>query len=293
MENINIENQDGILSPKSDTLFKKMFFEEKDTHDTLAKLLQDCIGFDNKQLTEISLLDRTIEGENKDDKSIILDVNVKLSDGTLVDVEIQRSRKASFNERSIFYTSKRLVSQGYKGVGYEKLKQTVALNIVDFDAFNDTKEFYSTFYLMEQNRHTILSDIFRIDYLELKKLNNMVIDKNNKKELWVRFFNAETKEELNMIKEADPTFEKVVDKLVFWSADPSVLTDYEKEERARRDEEARMIYVREQAAEEGIKNVAFGMLDEKLPNELICRVLKIDQEKLDIIISLYEQEVNR
>lgn len=145
--NKNIDMDKNILSPKSDTLFKKIFFEDKDTHDTLAKLLQDCIGFNNKKLAEITLLDRTIEGDNKDDKSIILDINVKLSDGTLVDVEIQRSRKASFNERSIFYISKRLVSQGYKGFGYERLKQTVALNIVDFDAFNDTDEFYSTFYL--------------------------------------------------------------------------------------------------------------------------------------------------
>ncbi len=181
-----------VLSPKNDYLFKLLFFDENDKNDILKKLLQDCIEFDNIQVSEITLLDRSIDREQKDDKLIILDVNARLSDGTLVNVEIQKYNQDSFIERSIFYAGKRLSSQGTKGFDYGELKQTVSLNIVDFDMFEE--EFYSTFYLMDKGRHTKLSDILRVDFLELQKLDLNNINKNDKKALWVKFFNMYPKE---------------------------------------------------------------------------------------------------
>ncbi len=298
MYNINEKNR--ILSPKTDLLFKQIFFNKDDTEGTLTKLLQDCIGFNNKQLAEITLLDRAVDGDTENDKSIILDINAKLSDGSLVNIEVQRTKQVSFNERSIFYTSKRLASQGYKGFAYEQLRPTIALNIVDFDAFNDTDEFYSSFYLMEETRHTKLSDVFRIDFLELKKLNNMAIDKNNKKELWVRFFNAESKEELDMLKEADPTFEKVVDRLVFLSSDPSVLTAYEQEEKMRMDKEAQMSYARNEGIEQGIEQGKLAervktyqmMMSKNYTEEMFLDIYNISEEELEEIRTLAGVEVN-
>lgn len=281
MENKNEDIR--ILSVKSDMLFKLMFFDEKDIEGTLKKLLKDCIEFDDKKLEEIILLDRGIDGETPADKSIILDINAKLSDGTLVNIELQRIYQGSFNERSIFYTSRRFASQGSKGSDYEDLKPTVALNIVDFNVFKDTDEFYSKFYLMEENRHTKLSEFFRIDYLELPKIKDRKIDKNNKKELWVRFFNAESKEELDMIKEVDPTFEKAVEKLVFLSSDPSVLTAYEQEEKMRMDESARLKHAVEQGIEKQLKETVFSMLEDDMTDKLICKFTHITQEKLEVL----------
>ncbi len=58
-------------------------------------------------------------------------------------------------------------------------------------------------------------------------------------------------------------------------ADPSVLTDYEKEERARRDEEARMIYVREQGIERGIEQ---GKFQEKVSTYQTMHKKGVDDE---------------
>lgn len=173
----------------------------------------DCIEFDDRQVEEIELLDRTADKEFDDDKIVIFDVNAKLSDGTLVEIEIQKHNQAGFIARSIFYTSKRLVSQGKKGMSYKELKPVVTLNIVDFDLFRDTEEFYSMFDFVERKRKTVLSDLIRIDFMELRKLDKNNIDKNNKKALWVKFFNAESEEELNMLTQLDKTFEEPVKKL--------------------------------------------------------------------------------
>ncbi len=283
-----------VLSPKNDYLFKLLFFDENDKNDILKKLLQDCIEFDNRQVSEITLIDRTMDREEENDKSIIFDVNAKLSDGTLVNVEIQKFNQNSFTERSIFYAGKRLASQGAKGSEYGALKQTVSLNIVDFDLFNDTEKFYSTFYLMEKDRHTKLSDILRIDFLELQKLDLENIQTSDKKALWVKFFNAESKEELDMLKEADVTFEKTINKLVHLSSDPSVLTAYEQREKVRMDEIARLQYATEQGIEQGleikIKESVFNMLEEKVPAKSICKFLNISEEKLKDLEDLYCKE---
>lgn len=297
-----------ILSPKNDYLFKKLFFDESDKNEILKKLLQDCIEFDDKQVSEIILIDRTIDRELEDDKTIIFDVNAKLSDGTLVNVEIQKINQNNFTQRTIFYASKRLASQAIKGLGYEILKQTVALNIVDFDLFGDTNEFYSTFYLMEQNRHTRLNSLLRIDFLELQKLDESNNDKDSKKALWVKFFNAESKEELDMLKEADVTFDKPVSKLVHLSSDPSILTAYEQREKARMDEIGRIQYAKEEGKEEGIKvGIKVGKEEGEKENqfktfknlyelntdkEFASKVLDIDEKTYDEYLNRLKSEIS-
>lgn len=241
-----------ILSPKNDYFFKQIFFDESDV-DVLKKLIQDCIEFDDKQVDEILLLDRTIDRVHENDKLVIFDVNARLSDGTLVNIEIQKLEQLGFIERTIFYSSKRLTEQGTKGSKYYDLKQTVSLNIVDFNIFKETEDFYSTFYFTEKDRNTLLSKLLRIDFLELKKLNLNKIDVTDKKQLWVKFFNAETEEDLEMITKIDKSFEKPVKKVKILSDDPTILSAYEEREKAKMDEEARILFGIQQGIEQGIE----------------------------------------
>ncbi len=60
----------------------------------------------------------------------------------------------------------------------------------------------------------------------------------DKRELWVRFFNATTRKELDEIVELDPTFDKVVNRLLELSADPEIIAQYEAEEKKRIEEDA-------------------------------------------------------
>ncbi len=281
-----------ILSPKNDFLFKKLFFD-KDNQDLLKKLLEDCIGFDKKQVSEITLIDRALQGETQEEKEIVLDVMVKLSDETQVNVEIQLVNQRDYRERTIFYLSRMLSSQKIKGYGYSELKQTVALNIVDFDIFTDTEEFYSSFTFREVNRGTELSDIMKVEFLELKKYNESLLQSKNKKALWQKFFNIKGKEDIEMLKELDENFKKPLEKLEYLSKDPAVLTDYEKSERKRRDEEARMQYAIsegfkegrergiEQGIEQGILATAKNMLEDGVDIALISKYTGLDTEIIE------------
>ncbi len=243
----------AIISPVSDYVFKRLFFDESSKDTILKKLLVDCIEFSDRQVDQITLLDRTIDKKHENEKIVILDVNVKLSDGTLVNVEVQKYNQTSFIERSIYYLAARISSQGKKGIEYSKLKSTISLNIVDFNLFKNTDEFYSRFMLSERDRHDILSNLVRIDFLELKKIDVSNIDNNDKKALWVKFFNAKTEGELNMIKNIDKTFEDSVEKLKRLNDEPRVLTEVQMIERHRRDEAGRIKFAAKQGHEDGLK----------------------------------------
>lgn len=297
---------DKILSPKNDYLFKRIFFDDSDKNIILKKLLQDCIGFDDKVVEDIILLDRTDDGENINDKTVVFDLNVKLNDGSLVNVEIQRSKQRHYAERSAFYTARRLANQKIKGEDYSKLKDTVSLNILDFKMF-DNNDFYNRYKLVNVETQEPLTDIIKIDFLELPKLNEMNFNKHPKRALWVDFFNAQTKGELEMILEKDKTFEPITMKLVKLSSDPSVLSQYELEERRELDRKSMINTALEEGIAQGIeqgiaKGIAKGIAQGKLEvyeslvnlnleNDKIQDILKVNDNEFENVKSLYQKKL--
>ncbi|MCI5911034.1 MAG: PD-(D/E)XK nuclease family transposase, partial [Oscillospiraceae bacterium] len=69
--------------------------------------------------------------------------------------------------------------------------------ILNFNLF-DCNEYYSSYKIMEESRHSILTDRFSIVFFELKKLKNA--RKNKPVEVWLDLINAETEGDLEMIE---------------------------------------------------------------------------------------------
>ncbi len=277
-----------IASPINDFPFKLLFFNEETKYDLLKKLLVDCIEFDDKQVSEITLIDRTDDKKHEDDKLVIFDVNAKLSDGTYVNIEVQKHKHAGYAERSVFYTCKRLIYQARKSMEYKDLKQTISLNILGFDYFKDDDSYYRRFYLVDDVNNVRLTDVIRIDYMELSKIKSDHIDNNDKKALWGMFFNAKTVEELDMVKNIDKTFEEAVERLKnistipgMWSyedeqikreADRKAILDYAREEGLQEGkQEGRQVGLQE-GIERGVQNVAKTMLEAGYSVEEIAKI---------------------
>ena len=66
----------------------------------------------------------------------------------------------------------------------------------------DCGEIHSEFHALEVKRHTRLSDKFCMHYFELPKVPE-TISKDDRLELWLSLFNAETEEELKQIEEME------------------------------------------------------------------------------------------
>ncbi len=293
-------NDKKILSPISDYIFKLLFFDEKDKDEILRMLLVDCIGFDEKQVSEITLLDRTEDKEHREDKLIILDIKVKLSDGTFVNIEIQKFNKGNFIKRCGFYTFKVYSKQAIRGLDYSDLKLTISLNIVDFDLFKDDTSFYRSFYLEDTVNNVRLDDLVRLDFMELTKLNKNKTYNNDKRAQWAQFFSGKTEGDLDMIKQMNNSFDKPIEKLKLLSSDPRVLTQYEEEQKILSDQISWENHIKrtskeigkiegfndgiEQGIEQGIKQgiaiIASNLLKDDFPIEHVIKLTGLSEEEI-------------
>ena len=182
----------SVVRAKLDIIFKKMFTENTDLlHDFLASTLEiPFASIKNITIQNPELLPSTMDG-----KLSRMDIKLQV-DNRVINIEMQISEESDYRDRALFLWSKLFAGELKRGDEYEELKQSICINITNFNMF-DCTEYHSHFTMLEKNRHELLTDKCAIHFFELKKINKKA-NKENRKELWLQLINAETKEELDM-----------------------------------------------------------------------------------------------
>ena len=209
------------------------------------------INKNDKKLDETILLPTHLRKEHAEDKLGILDVRALLKGNVQIDIEMQVMAFAYWTERSLFYLSKMYTEQIKAGDSYNVLKKCIHIGILDFNLF-ESREFYSRFHIWEDSRRELYSDKMEIHILELAKLNRYDYPKTVLLN-WAQFFNAETREELEMFAKSDRYVQKAYDKLVDISADEQKRLEYEEREKALRDRSILIITGKEEGIKQGLK----------------------------------------
>ena len=194
-----MEKNDRIIKLKLDVIFKAMFGREG-CEDILADFLSRLLEIPRQSIKQIIMDNVELIPDNYADKFCRVDLKMQVDD-RLVNVELQINNEEYFRERTLYYWSRIYGSELKSGEDYDKLKETICINIVNFNLF-DCSEFHSHFKIMEKNRHEVLTDKFGIHFFELKKIGKKP-DKDNPMELWLHLINAETEEELDMLENAN------------------------------------------------------------------------------------------
>ena len=141
------------------------------------------------------------------------------------------------------------------------LKKCIHVGILDFVLFEEDEEFYSRFHLWEDHRHRMYTDKLEIHILELPKLKEREYPQTELLN-WVRFFNAEQKEEFEMAAETSPQVERAYERLVNISADEEKRLEYEAREKAIRDYNYLMDYNLKKGLEAGMeKGIKEGRIE--------------------------------
>ena len=118
-----------IVSIKIDVIFKKFFMENP---DILKVFLSDILDIPLDSIRNIQVMNPELPPETEEGKFGRLDLSLDV-DGTLVDVEIQLSYMSDFRERTLFYWSKLYAKDLQEGQSYKDLKQTISINILDYN----------------------------------------------------------------------------------------------------------------------------------------------------------------
>jgi len=240
----------NIVKAKLDIIFKTMF-SKSENEDILHSFLSTMLELPYDSIKEIVIQNSEILPETITGKFSRLDLKMQVDD-KLVNVEMQIKNEPDFNDRVLYYWSKLYSGDLKSGDEYGDLKQSISINIINFNMF-ECPEFHSCFKVLEVNRHELLTDKCAIHFFELKKINKK-INKNNRMELWLQLINAESEEELEMLRQTNvPEIQKAVMVIHQMSEDEKIQELARLREKALHDEASALGHARREGEQIGIE----------------------------------------
>ena len=285
-----------IMVPTNDYIFRRIF-GYKGNEEITKELISAIIG---EGIKEIKLDESPIlEKDLIDDKLGVLDVKVRLDNGTICDIEMQVSKIKDIEKRIMLYWSKMYSGEIKKGNKYEVLKRTIVILIADFELDNLKEiEKYHTKWQIREEKYSkiVLTSVFEAHIIELSKLMKQLKKneevKNDKVALWAQFIKRpetlgeKEMSENNMIKRAKEELTKV-------QQDARERYLAEQREWLERDMMAREDYGYDNGLKDGEKKgikesqrqVVLNMYKKKMKIDDICEIAELTKEEVEKIIN--------
>ena len=218
------------LTLKNDYLFKLLLGSEENKV-CLQDFLECVLDMPAGIITDLELLDKELTKDAISDKTGILDVKLRLKDGTTIDIEIQNSWSAEFIPRTLFYWSKMYIEGFKEGEPYTSLDKSITINLIS-QGFNQSSEMHSAYSLLEQKTYKPLTDLMEIHFLSLLaarkfEIQKDPIEKRQKLINWLRFIATDDKEERAMLAATSPVLQMLNEKVDVLSLTPEERKLYE------------------------------------------------------------------
>ncbi|MGL5749312.1 MAG: Rpn family recombination-promoting nuclease/putative transposase [Paraclostridium sp.] len=183
----------GLLSPRVDFVFKKIFGNEQ--HPNILISFLNAVLNQKDVITSVKILNTDIDKEHIDDKYSRLDIKATTNNKEHINIEIQVKNEYNMVKRSMYYWSKMYEGQIIEGDDYDKLARTVCINILDFKCLKNDR-FHNFYRLKEVETNEELTDIQELHFIELPKYKGVSEDEDisNMLEVWTTFIkNPESK----------------------------------------------------------------------------------------------------
>ena len=210
---------------------------------------------------------------------------LELNDNAKINIEMQVRRQKHWTRRNLYYLAGMYTDGLMLGERYEKLPRCISISLLDYDFFPGREEYHAVYRLRDSEGRD-LTDLWELHIIELTKaLKGTPVDD------WIRLFNAESEEELDMITTKNEGITEAINVLKSMSLRrplKALFEDYMKAKRDRWDEDE---YIRdegiaigeERGRSEGIKigeargrsTDIFTLLEQKgtVPADLRDRIL--------------------
>ena len=237
-----------FINPFTDIGFKRVFGQEFSKPLLLHFLNNLLVG--EKEIVDITFLDKEQPAIYADDRSLIYDIYCKTTDGEHIIVEMQNKDQPFFKKRSIYYVSEAISRQGERGTDWRyDIKSVYLVAFLNFKIDDIGTKFRTDAVLMDRESKEVFSNDIRMIYLQLPYFDKLADECENDFERWI--YVLKNMEALNRMPFAakDSVFAKIAQ-----IADISALS---KEERMKYDEGIRKyrdtICVMDYAIEKGLK----------------------------------------
>ena len=160
------------INPYTDYGFKYLFGTEPNKENTLE--LVNALLQGREHIRSLTLIPTEQLGDTQDDRRSVFDVYCENEQGDKIIIEMQKADQPWFKDRSVYYSSFPIRSQGEKGKWLFGLKAVYTIGILNFvfDDDKDNEEYYHhVVQLMDVEKKTVFYDKLTYIYLEMPKFH--------------------------------------------------------------------------------------------------------------------------
>ena len=162
----------------------------------LRGLICALLHLKESEVRSVEITNPIILGEKLGDKEIRLDINVRLNNKGIINLEMQVANRLNWQARSLLYLS-RSYDNLNRGQDYLDISPAIHIGFLDYTLINEHPEFYATYKLMNMKNHNIYSDNFVLSVVDLSRIDLATEeDKEYHIDTWARLFKATTWEEV-------------------------------------------------------------------------------------------------
>ena len=268
-----------LMSPKVDYCFKELLAYSEIRKGFIAAILNK----DPEEIAETTLMPTILSKDTEDGKYGILDVRVRMKNGSQMDLEMQVAPFEFWNNRVIFYLSKMYAEQVKEGDKYKNLKPCIQVSILNFNLFHEDRTCFREIAFCDLTTKQKYTDLLEIYVLELKKLpleqkEEPLIIK------WMRFLAAESREDFEKMAGEDNYINEAYEVLQKLSADERKRLEYEARQKAIRDYDSQMSSSREEGiriGEDRLNHLYEKLMRDHRSDDLVKAISdKVYREKL-------------
>ena len=223
-------NDTQTLTLRNDYLFKLLLGSEENKA-CLQDFLECVLDIPAGMIEGLELLDKELAKDVVTDKTGILDVKIRLNNGTTIDIEIQNSWSLEFIPRTLFYWAKMYSEDFKEGEPYTSLTKCITINLVS-QGFKLNNQIHSAYRILEQQSYQQLTELLEIHFLNLSLAGQFVIQKDSTEKQqklinWLQFINTDDKEVRTMLAMTSPILQMLNEKIDVLSLTPEERKLYE------------------------------------------------------------------
>lgn len=279
------------LNLKTDIIFRT-FFSRKGNEYFLIDFLNALL---NVEIKSIKIRDEvSLERLSTFEKGGRLDLQAKLDNGTIVNIEMQVSDEGNITQRTAFYSSKVISKETEKGTKYKDISKVIMINILDYDLLDFSECVSKTAIVLDKHRDYEIIDGITWYFIELPKFRKSNPNMENKLNQWLAIIDDYDKEMIELAEKNNQIIEKAKIELGTLTGDEEIKRIAELKEKWEMDYNSAVQNAEERGLTQGrAEGHVAGIAEEKrnIAKKLIS--LNIPKEKIIEITGLIEEEIEK
>ena len=272
-------NKEPQLKVTNDYLFKRIF-AKKGNESILKDLLNAILQIEIKSIEVMA--DSNLEKEIESNKLGILDIKAKIDNDTIIDIEIQVINQYNMIERTLFYWSGLYYNVLQKGEDYKQIKRVVAINILDYDEFEEGL-YHEIAKLRREYKHKMLTDKIEIHFIQIPKFKRQRKDLETKLDMWMYFIGQIGDKEVKYAMSKNKEIKKAQEEYEYLTGEESERRIAFLREKAIRDESSIYDAGYYKGIEQGKREIVKSMLQKNMELEEIMEITKLSKKEIQEI----------